>query len=272
MAASADRAGRPGAARARRPARCSTSTAATWRNGCWPWPNRGQATRSMRSACRADHHGGPARGRPWRGRRSAELIWAPPSVIEQAGIAAGWTEFPIWVPPDGELAGLHAGDVSPLTHTAFAAVLWPARSPTPGRGCWPRAIPSPFPTGPSDVHRNEKPASSPPCRKPADSQLRHLGRGVTPALTRGLRQGLAVSVKSPLTCRPRKTRSRLDLTTKHSWPGWRRCQIPTSATASRPAHWGSSRRWSSAFRRSEPMQWRRRRRTTRSARSPDGSE
>ena len=42
---------------------------------------------------------------------SAELIWAPPSVIEQAGIAP-WTELPIWVPPDGELAGLHAGDVS----------------------------------------------------------------------------------------------------------------------------------------------------------------
>jgi nucleoside-diphosphate-sugar epimerase len=42
---------------------------------------------------------------------SAELVWVAPSVIEQAGIAA-WTELPIWVPPDGELAGLHAGDVS----------------------------------------------------------------------------------------------------------------------------------------------------------------
>jgi nucleoside-diphosphate-sugar epimerase len=42
---------------------------------------------------------------------SAELIWAPPSVIERTGIAA-WTELPIWLPPDGELAGLHAGDVS----------------------------------------------------------------------------------------------------------------------------------------------------------------
>jgi 2'-hydroxyisoflavone reductase len=41
----------------------------------------------------------------------AELIWVSPSVIEQAGIAA-WTELPIWVPPDGELAGLHSGDVS----------------------------------------------------------------------------------------------------------------------------------------------------------------
>jgi nucleoside-diphosphate-sugar epimerase len=42
---------------------------------------------------------------------SAELIWVAPSVIEQAGIAP-WTELPIWVPPDGELAGLHDGDVS----------------------------------------------------------------------------------------------------------------------------------------------------------------
>jgi nucleoside-diphosphate-sugar epimerase len=42
---------------------------------------------------------------------SAELVWVPPAVIEQAGIAA-WTELPIWVPPEGELAGLHAGDVS----------------------------------------------------------------------------------------------------------------------------------------------------------------
>jgi 2'-hydroxyisoflavone reductase len=42
---------------------------------------------------------------------SAELVWVPPSIIEQAGIGA-WTELPIWVPPDGELAGLHAGDVA----------------------------------------------------------------------------------------------------------------------------------------------------------------
>jgi 2'-hydroxyisoflavone reductase len=42
---------------------------------------------------------------------SAEPIWVSPSVIEQAGIAP-WTELPIWVPPDGELSGLHDGDVS----------------------------------------------------------------------------------------------------------------------------------------------------------------
>jgi hypothetical protein len=34
-----------------------------------------------------------------------------PGRIERAGIAA-WTELPIWVPPEGELAGLHAGDVA----------------------------------------------------------------------------------------------------------------------------------------------------------------
>ena len=42
---------------------------------------------------------------------SAELVWVTPSLIEEAGISP-WTELPIWVPPDGELAGLHAGDVS----------------------------------------------------------------------------------------------------------------------------------------------------------------
>jgi len=42
---------------------------------------------------------------------SAELVWVASPIIEQAGIAA-WTELPIWVPPDGELAGLHDGDVA----------------------------------------------------------------------------------------------------------------------------------------------------------------
>jgi nucleoside-diphosphate-sugar epimerase len=42
---------------------------------------------------------------------AAELVWVAPSVIEEAGVAP-WTELPIWVPPKGELAGLHAGDVS----------------------------------------------------------------------------------------------------------------------------------------------------------------
>lgn len=41
----------------------------------------------------------------------AELVWLDPDVIEAAGVS-GWTDLPIWVPPTGELAGLHDCDVS----------------------------------------------------------------------------------------------------------------------------------------------------------------
>ena len=41
----------------------------------------------------------------------AELVWAPPEVIEAAGVRP-WTELPIWVPPTGELAALHDADTS----------------------------------------------------------------------------------------------------------------------------------------------------------------
>lgn len=41
----------------------------------------------------------------------AELVWVPPDVVEAAGVS-GWTDLPIWVPPTGELAGLHDCDVS----------------------------------------------------------------------------------------------------------------------------------------------------------------
>jgi 2'-hydroxyisoflavone reductase len=44
---------------------------------------------------------------------AANLIWVAPEVIEAAGIQ-GWTELPVWAPPDGELAGLHDGDVSAI--------------------------------------------------------------------------------------------------------------------------------------------------------------
>jgi 2'-hydroxyisoflavone reductase len=40
----------------------------------------------------------------------ATLVWVPPEVIEQAGIEP-WTELPVWLPPTGEYAGLHDGDV-----------------------------------------------------------------------------------------------------------------------------------------------------------------
>jgi len=49
---------------------------------------------------------------------SARLVWVDPEVIEAAGIAA-WTELPIWLPPSGEAAGLHDGDV----RAVFAAGL-----------------------------------------------------------------------------------------------------------------------------------------------------
>jgi nucleoside-diphosphate-sugar epimerase len=50
--------------------------------------------------------------------QGANLVWVPPEVIEAAGIEP-WTELPVWVPPTGEYAGLHNGDVS----AAYAAGL-----------------------------------------------------------------------------------------------------------------------------------------------------
>ena len=49
---------------------------------------------------------------------SARLVWVSPEVIESAGIEA-WTELPIWLPPTGDAAGMHDGDVS----AAYAAGL-----------------------------------------------------------------------------------------------------------------------------------------------------
>lgn len=42
---------------------------------------------------------------------SAELVWVSPDVVAAAEVAP-WTELPIWVPPTGDFAGLHDGDVS----------------------------------------------------------------------------------------------------------------------------------------------------------------
>ena len=41
----------------------------------------------------------------------AELVWLSPEAVQAAGVV-GWTDLPIWVPPRGELAGLHDADVS----------------------------------------------------------------------------------------------------------------------------------------------------------------
>lgn len=42
---------------------------------------------------------------------TAELVWAGPDVVESAQLSE-WTELPIWTSPTGDLAGLHAGDVT----------------------------------------------------------------------------------------------------------------------------------------------------------------
>jgi len=52
-------------------------------------------------------------------RSRARLIWVAPDQVLAAGIEP-WTELPIWLPPDGDTAGLHAGDVS----AALAQGLW----------------------------------------------------------------------------------------------------------------------------------------------------
>ncbi len=43
----------------------------------------------------------------------ANLVWVDPEVIDASGIE-GWTELPVWVPPYGEAASLHNGDVSAI--------------------------------------------------------------------------------------------------------------------------------------------------------------
>lgn len=48
----------------------------------------------------------------------AELVWTPPEVLAAHGVS-GWTGLPIWVPPHGELAGLHAADVTAATERAL---------------------------------------------------------------------------------------------------------------------------------------------------------
>lgn len=43
--------------------------------------------------------------------RGAELVWLSPETVRAAGVT-GWVDLPIWVPPTGEMAGLHDGDVA----------------------------------------------------------------------------------------------------------------------------------------------------------------
>jgi 2'-hydroxyisoflavone reductase len=70
----------------------------------------------------------------------AELVWVTPDAVEAAEVS-GWTDLPIWVPPTGELAGLHDGDVSaareaglvcrPAVDTVADTWAWLQREGTP---------------------------------------------------------------------------------------------------------------------------------------------
>ncbi len=51
---------------------------------------------------------------------AAELVWVTPEFIESEGVQP-WIELPIWLPPDGELAGLHC---HPMTETLTDTWVW----------------------------------------------------------------------------------------------------------------------------------------------------
>jgi 2'-hydroxyisoflavone reductase len=75
----------------------------------------------------------------------AELVWVTPETVEAAGVEP-WSELPIWLPPTGELAGLHDCDVSaayaaglrcrPMPETVADTWAWLQRegTPTPATG------------------------------------------------------------------------------------------------------------------------------------------
>jgi nucleoside-diphosphate-sugar epimerase len=70
----------------------------------------------------------------------AVLVWRSPEQVAAAGVD-GWTSLPIWVPPTGELAGLHDCDVSaaeaaglrcrPMEQTVADTWAWLQREGTP---------------------------------------------------------------------------------------------------------------------------------------------
>jgi nucleoside-diphosphate-sugar epimerase len=70
----------------------------------------------------------------------AELVWVTPDAVETAGVEP-WTDLPIWVPPTGELAGLHDCDVAaaeaaglrcrPMEETVADTWAWLQREGTP---------------------------------------------------------------------------------------------------------------------------------------------
>lgn len=72
----------------------------------------------------------------------ADLVWVDPSTVEAAGVEP-WTELPIWVPPTGEAAGLHALDTAaaaaaglrcrPMSETVADTWAWLQREGLPER-------------------------------------------------------------------------------------------------------------------------------------------
>lgn len=76
----------------------------------------------------------------------AELVWLTPEAIESAGVNA-WTDLPIWVPPTGDLAGLHACDASAAAEAGL--LCRPARDTVADTWAWLQreGLPTP-PAGP----------------------------------------------------------------------------------------------------------------------------
>ncbi len=93
---------------------------------------RGHATMgTLLEACRAS-----------AGAADARLIWTDPAVIERCGIE-GWTELPIWLPPDTPYEGMHGMGVA----RALAAGLRcrPLSETVADTWAWMRALDGPPP-------------------------------------------------------------------------------------------------------------------------------
>lgn len=86
----------------------------------------------------------------------AELVWTSPDVLAAHGIT-GWTDLPIWVPPDGELAGLHAADVTAATSRGLDCR--PVRDTVRDTWRWLRAV------GDAPVRRERSPVGLSPERE-----------------------------------------------------------------------------------------------------------
>lgn len=76
---------------------------------------------------------------------SAELHWVTPEQVAAACVE-GWTDLPIWVPPTGELAGLHDCDTSAAA--AAGLTCRPAYQTVADTWAWLQA--EGYPTPPSD--------------------------------------------------------------------------------------------------------------------------